>query len=147
MGSAALTRRGVVVVLAAVIALLPIIAHAVNDRCGYSPADVNKTQNFGKCFTKEYCCSAFGYCGVGDQYCVGCQKGFGFCPKQCDEHTSFCGPEARASLALGIIGTVTGVIGSVTGVLGCLFACCGPFLRYVRAHRAPTARPTNVVSI
>lgn len=49
----------------------------INDRCGIDPLT---RVNYGQCTTTAYCCSAFGYCGTDNDYCVGCQKDFGYCP-------------------------------------------------------------------
>ena len=74
-------------------------------RCGIDPST---NQNFGSCQEPGYCCSFFGYCGTDRDHCAACQPGYGYCPHQCDENSSFCGPADIAALILGILGTFTG---------------------------------------
>ncbi len=77
------------------------------NRCGKDP---NTLEQFGVCQTSAYCCSPFGYCGIGDEYCVGCQAGKGYCPKQCDINTSFCGPVSKATFVMSLVGLVLSLL-------------------------------------
>lgn len=77
------------------------------NRCGKDPST---QKDFGTCPITSYCCSPFGYCGQGDEFCVGCQKGKGYCPKQCDENSKFCGPGSIATLVLSLFSLVVAVI-------------------------------------
>ena len=97
---------------------------SIDGHCGIDPITFVEG---GSCNTSAYCCSAFGYCGVGDQYCVGCQQGYGYCPKQCDANTQFCGPAALPTLIISVVGLILSVVGCVMSML--------PFLP-VRGHNA-----------
>lgn len=72
---------------------------ASEPRCGIDPTS---GKNFGSCKTPDYCCSPFGYCGVGENHCVGCQKDFGRCPLLCDG-SQLCGAYGKATFALSVI--------------------------------------------
>jgi hypothetical protein len=85
----------------------------VNDRqCGYASTanGGTKGERLPPCAIAGYCCSPYGYCGVTDEYCIGCQPGFGRCPKQCDATMPYCG--------------TSGLIALILGAGGLLVACC-----------------------
>ena len=79
----------------------------IGDRCGKDPITLN---DYGSCNPDNYCCSAFGYCGTTSDYCVGCQKKYGYCPAQCDVNTNFCGPFSITSFVLGVIAVLISII-------------------------------------
>jgi len=55
----------------------------VNKKCG---------NDYGKC-SDSFCCSKYGYCGKGDNYCgYGCQKEYGNCENQTELSKKTCGP-------------------------------------------------------
>ena len=69
-------------------------------RCGIDPS--NHSMNNGKCQFTNYCCSAFGYCGVDQAHCVGCQKDFGYCPAVCDPAKP-CGALGWTTLMIAVL--------------------------------------------
>jgi hypothetical protein len=87
-------------------------------QCGVDPMNTTTiTSPNPKCPIENYCCSPFGFCGIEDIYCIGCQEKYGRCPAQCDVNKSFCGPFAIASFALGIAG-------AAVAVLALCVSCC-----------------------
>ena len=85
-----------------------------DNRCGIDPVT---RANYGVCNTTAYCCSAFGYCGVDDSFCIGCQADYGYCPKQCDANTAFCGPFNIASFAMATFSAFVAVLAIVAQFL------------------------------
>ena len=86
-------------------------------RCGIDPS--NHSMNNGKCQFANYCCSPFGYCGVDQAHCVGCQKDFGYCPTVCDPAKP-CGALGYATL---IIAAVAVPIATCTLMFECFKYC------------------------
>jgi hypothetical protein len=82
-------------------------------RCGIDPS--NRSTNYGKCQFSHYCCSPFGYCGVDQLHCVGCQKDFGYCPGVCDPSKP-CG-------ALGYSTLIIAVVASLLAIATLVFEC------------------------
>ena len=69
-------------------------------RCGIDPS--NHSMNNGKCQFTNYCCSPFGYCGIDQAHCVGCQKDFGYCPAVCDPAKP-CGALGWTTLVVSVL--------------------------------------------
>jgi hypothetical protein len=86
---------------------------ASDPRCVRDPS--NSSKNYGPCKAPDYCCSYAGYCGVGDNYCIGCQKGFGRCPILCDGSKP-CGVYGRVSFAFSCITIVLSFIAVVISI-------------------------------
>lgn len=72
-------------------------------RCGIDPS--NRSTNYGKCQFTNYCCSPFGYCGVDQAHCVGCQKDFGYCPAVCDPSKP-CGALGYSTLIIAVVASL-----------------------------------------
>ena len=78
----------------------PSSTAALLGRCGIDPS--NRSTNYGKCQFTNYCCSPFGYCGIDEAHCVGCQKDFGYCPAVCDPAKP-CGALGWTTLILSVL--------------------------------------------
>lgn len=78
--------------------------------CGYSPSSGNITDM--RC-PDSACCSIYGWCGYGDQYCKGCQANYGYCPKVCDANSAFCGPGSIATCVLAVLSLVAAIVAAV----------------------------------
>ncbi|KAG0615210.1 hypothetical protein M758_5G023400 [Ceratodon purpureus] len=85
------------------------IAATTEPRCGIDP---NTNHTYDVCEVKDYCCSPYGYCGVGDTHCVGCQKGYGRCPTLCDP-SRLCGGIGIASFTISVFSLFFALVGLI----------------------------------
>ncbi|KAG0575667.1 hypothetical protein KC19_5G021800 [Ceratodon purpureus] len=92
-----------------------IAATTPEPRCGIDPTS---GKNNGICKAKDYCCNPYGYCGVGDTHCIGCQKGYGRCPTLCDP-SKLCGGYGIASFTISVLSLSFALVGLVVQIKQC----------------------------